>query len=142
MGGATRGWTAEPTSRDQSTRRERGQRKEDKIKVKNRRKFLARNQRRQGRAERYLLRQSERRNRARTRRREITVATHDVRMMAVDRTHGAGRALDMFSVYNRLGCDVIGLQEIRRSGHSAFLQASYLVYFSDECGGKTGGKKG
>ena len=71
-----------------------------------------------------------------------TVATHDIRTMAVDGTHGVGRALDLLSVYNRLGCDAIGLQETRRSGHSAFTQVGYLVYCSGECGGENGGKKG
>ena len=111
-------------------------------KVTNRRKFLARKRRRRGRAERRLLRQSERRNRARARGREITVATHNVRTMAVDGTHGVGRTLDVWSVYDRLGCDVIGLQETRGSGHSAFSQAGCLVYCSGECGGENSGKKG
>ena len=62
--------------------------------------------------------------------------------MAVDGTHGVGWALDVLSVYDRLGCDVIGLQETRRSGHSAFSQAGYLVYCSGECGNENGGKKG
>ena len=62
--------------------------------------------------------------------------------MAVEGTHGVGRALDVLSMYDRLGCDVIGLQETRRSGHSAFSQAGYLVYSSGECGGESGGKKG
>ena len=62
--------------------------------------------------------------------------------MAVDGTHGVGRALDVLSVYDRLGCDVIGLQETRRGGRSAFSQAGYLVYCSGECGGENGGKKG
>ena len=110
--------------------------------VKNRRKALARKRRRQGRAERRLLRQRERRNRARARGREIIVATHNVRTMAVDGKHGVGRALDVLSVYDRLGCDVIGLQETRRSGHSAFSQAGYLVYCSGEYGDENGGKKG
>ena len=57
--------------------------------------------------------------------------------MAVDRTHGVGRALDVLSVYDRLGYDVIDLQETRRRGHSAFTQAGYLVYCSEN-----GGKKG
>ena len=35
----------------------------------------------------------------------------------------------------------MGLQETRRSGHSAFSQAGYLVYCSGECGGENGGKK-
>ena len=61
--------------------------------------------------------------------------------MAVDGTHGVGLALDVLRVYDRLGCDVIGLQETRRSGHSAFSQTGYLVYFGGECGGENGGKK-
>ena len=105
-------------------------------------KILARKRRRRGRAERRRLRQGKRRNRARAPGREIAVATHNVRTMAVDGTHGVGRALDVLSVYDRLGCDVIGLQETRRSGHSAFSQAGYLVYCSGECGGENGGKKG
>ena len=62
--------------------------------------------------------------------------------MAVDGTHGVGRALDVLSVYDRLGCDIIRLQETRRSGHSAFRQVGYLVYCSGECGGENGGRKG
>ena len=58
--------------------------------------------------------------------------------MAVDGTHGVGRALDVLSVYDRPGCDVIGLQETRRGGHSAVTQAGYSVYCSGECGGKKG----
>ena len=105
-------------------------------------KCLARKRRRRGRAERCRLRQSKRRNRARARGREIAVATHNVQTMAVDGTLGVGRALDVLSVYDRLGCDVISLLETRRSGHSAFSQADYLVYCSGECGGENGGKKG
>ena len=98
-------------------------------KVTERRKILARKRRRQGRAERRLQRQRKTRNRAHAREREITVATLNVRTMAVNGTHAVGRALDVLSVYDRLGCDVIGLQETRRSGHSAFSQAGYLVYY-------------
>ena len=70
-----------------------------------------------------------------------TVATHNVRTMAVDRTHGVGQALDVLSVYDRLGCDGIGLQETHCRGHSAFSRAGYLVYCSGECGCENGGKK-
>ena len=117
--------------------RERKMREE----VTNRRKLLARKRRQRGRAERRLLRQRERRNRVRARGREITVATHNVRTMAVDGKHGVGRALDVLSVYDRLGCDVIALQETRRSGHSAFSQAGYLVYCTGECGDEMVGRK-
>ena len=120
-----------------------GDRERGKVKkVTERRKLLARKRRRRVRAERRRLRQSKRRNRARARGRENAVATHHVRTMAVDGTHGVGRALDVLSVYDRLGCDVIGLQETRRSGHSAFNQAGYLVYCSGECDGENDGKKG
>ena len=117
MGAAAQGGTAEPTSRDQITSQERGQGKEDKRKVSKRRRFLARKRRRRGRAERRLLRQSEMTNRARTRRRGITVPTHNVRTKAVDGTHVVGRSLDVLSVYDRLECNVIGVHEIRRCRH-------------------------
>ena len=112
-------------------------------KVTNRRKGFARKRRRRGRAERHLLRQSEMRNRARARGRKIIVATHNIRTMAVYGTHGVGRALDVLSVYDRLGCDVVGLQETRRSGHSAFSRAGYSNYCSGESGDENStGKKG
>ena len=111
-------------------------------KVTTTRKFLVRKRRRRGRTERHLLRQSERRNQAHGRGREIAVATHNVRTMAVDGAHGVGQTLYVLSAYDRLGCDVISLQETRRSGHSAFNQAGYLVYCSRESGDENGGKKG
>ena len=129
--------------REAKTKGRNGDReREMKEEVTNRITFLARKRRRRGRAERRLLRQRERRNRARAREREIAVATHNVRTMAVDGKHGVGRALDVLSVYDQLGCDVIGLQETRRSGHSAFSEAGYLVYCSGECCDENGGKKG
>ena len=45
-------------------------------------------------------------------------------------------------MYDRLRCDVIGLQDTSRSGHTAFSHAGYLVYCSGECGDENGGKKG
>ena len=130
-------------------------RREDKIQGKNgdreggknkkvakRRKNFARKRRRRGRAERRRLRQSKRRNRARARGREIAVATHNIRTMSVDGKHGVGRTLDVLSLYDRLGCNVIGLQETRRSGQSSFSQAGYLVHCGGEYGGENVGKKG
>ena len=129
--------------RETKTKGRKGDReREMREQVKSRRKSLARKRRRQGRAERRLLRQRKRRNRARERGREIIVATHNVRTMAMDGKHGVGRALDVLIVYDRLVCDVIGLQETRRSGYSAFSQAGFLVYCSGECGDENDGKKG
>ena len=105
-------------------------------------KHLTRKRRRRSRAGRRFLRQSEWRKQEHACERETAVATHNVRTMAVDRMHGVGRALDVLSEYNRLGCDVINLQETRLSGQSAFTQAGCWVYCSGECGGKSGGKKG
>ena len=48
--------------------------------------------------------------------------------MAVDGTRTELDPLDVLSMYDRLGCYAIGRQETRRSGHSAFTQAGYLVY--------------
>ena len=62
--------------------------------------------------------------------------------MAVDETHGVGQAIDVLIVFNRLGYDVIGLQETRRIGHTAFIEDDYLLYCSWERGGETNGKKG
>ena len=142
-------WTGRRGMERLSPRRENkkqgknGDRERGKIEdVIERRKILARKRRRRGRAEWQLLRQSERRNQARARGWEIPIATHNVRTMAVDATHGVGRVLNVLSVYDRLGYDVIGMQETRCSRHLAFSHIGYLVYCSGECGGENGGIKG
>ena len=143
MGGGQRGVVRLNPRRETKTKGRDGDReREMREEVTNRRKVLARRRRRRGRAERRLQRQRERRNRARVRGWETTGATHNVRTMAVDGKHGVGRALNVLSVYDRLGCTTIGLKETRRSGHSAFSQAGYLVYCSGKCGDENGGKKG
>ena len=45
--------------------------------------------------------------------------------MAVDGKHGGGRAVGVLGVNQEMGCDIVGLQETRRSGQSA-LQAGYV----------------
>ncbi|CAN0467775.1 unnamed protein product, partial [Ascophyllum nodosum] len=62
--------------------------------------------------------------------------------MAVDGKHGVGRAAEVIDVYQEMGCDIIGLQETRRSGQSILLQAGYVVYYSCESGGDEERKKG
>ena len=62
--------------------------------------------------------------------------------MAVDRKHSVGRAAEVLGVYQEMGCDIIGLQETRRSGQSALLQAGYAIYCGGESGGDGEGKKG
>ena len=60
----------------------------------------------------------------------------------MDGKHGVGRAVEVLHVYQEMGWDIIGLQETRRSGQSALLQAVYVVYCSGESGGDGEGKKG
>ena len=50
--------------------------------------------------------------------------------MAVDGKHGVGKAAEVLDVYQEVSCDIIGLQETRRSGQSALLQAGCVVYCS------------
>ena len=65
--------------------------------------------------------------RGRARRRELILATHNVRTMAVDGKHGVGREAEVLSAYQEVRCDIVGLQETRRSGQLALLQAGYIV---------------
>ena len=62
--------------------------------------------------------------------------------MDVDGKHGVGRAAEVLDVCQEISCDIIGLQETRRSGQSALLQAGYVVHCSSESGGDGVGKKG
>ena len=145
MGEPTRGGRAEPSSRDQKLRRERGQKLEDRslcTKKYKKKKVFARKKRRRGRTRRRAARRQASNDRDRARRRALAIATHNVRTMAVDGKHGVGRAAEVLDVYQEMGCDIVGLQETRRSGQSALLQAGYAVYCSGESGGDGEGKKG
>ena len=111
-------------------------------KVVKRKKLLARKKRRRGRTRRRAARRQASNDRDRARRRGLVIVTHNVRKMAVDGKHGVGRAAEVLDVYQEMGCDIIGLQETRRNGQSALLQAGHVVYSSGESGGKREGKKG
>ena len=60
----------------------------------------------------------------------------------MDGKHDVARATEVLDVYQEMGCDIIGLQETRRNGHSAILQAGYVVYCSGDYGYDGEGKKG
>ena len=105
-------------------------------------KVLARKKRRRGRTRRRAARRQASNGRGRTRRRELVIATHTVRTMSVDEKHGVGRAAEVLDLYQEMGCDIIGLQETRRNGQTALLQAGYyVVCCSGESGGDGEGKK-
>ena len=111
-------------------------------KVIKRKKVFARKKRRRGTTRRRAARRQASNDRGRARRRELVIATHNVWTMAVDGKHGVGRAAEVLDVYQEMGCDIIGLQETRRSDQSALLQTGYAIYCSGESGGDEEGKKG
>ena len=79
--------------------------------------------------------------RARSRAGELVVGTYNVRTLAFKGTNGIGHAGLILKTPEDAGCDIIGLQEVGRSGQSAFTAAGYVVFCSGEDGG-THEKKG
>ena len=109
---------------------------------KKKKKVLARKKRSRGKTGRRAVRRQASNDRDRARRRELVIATHNVRTMAMDGKHGVGKAAEVLDVYQEMGCDIIGLQETRQSGQSALLRAGYVVYCCGEFGGNGERKKG
>ena len=101
-------------------------------------KWVARLWKRRGRtghrAARRKARSTRERASRRSRRQEITVATYNARTMAATGKHGVGRTTDVLQQCSDAGCDVLGLQETRRSGHNTLKTGGYMVYFSGETG--------
>ena len=52
-------------------------------------------------------------------RRELILAPHNVRTMAVGGNHSVGREAYVLSKYQEMGCDVVSMQETRRIDQSA-----------------------
>ena len=73
---------------------------------------------------------------ARSRAGELVVGTYNVRTLSFKGTNGIGHAEVIMKTCQNAGCDVIGLQEVRRNGQSAFTAAGYIVFFSGADGGK------
>ena len=65
---------------------------------------------------------------------ELVVGAFNVRTLAFKGANGRGHAEVILKTCEDAGCDVIGLQEVRRDGQSAFTAAGYVVFCSD--GGK------
>ena len=113
MGEPTRGGRAESFSRDQKLRREWGLElvdisicKKNIQKKKERKKVLARKKRSRDRAGlRAALREASN-DRNRDCRRELVIATHNVRTMTVDGKHGAGRAAEVLGVDEEMDCGI------------------------------------
>ena len=70
---------------------------------------------------------------------EVVVATWNVRALAVKGKNGLGHAETLLLRAQKSRCDIIGLQEVRRGGQGSLKAAGYIVYFSgSEKGGKLG----
>ena len=52
----------------------------------------------------------------------MTVATYNVRTLAVKGRNGYGHAECVLAKARKLGCDFVGLQETKRPGKTEFLQ--------------------
>ena len=70
---------------------------------------------------------------------EVVVATWNVRILAVKGNSGLGHAETLLLRAQKSQCDIIGLQEVRRGGHGSFEAAGYTVCFS---GSEKGGNHG
>ena len=79
--------------------------------------------------------------RARSQMQELTFGTFNVRTSAFKGVNGIGHIDVLLRICAPKGCDVIGLQEIKRDGISEIVAAGYRVYFSGDCTGVRG-KKG
>ena len=88
-------------------------------------KVLARNPRRRDRAGRRAAQWQASNDRDRARGKNLIVS----------------RAAEALGVYQEMGCEIVGLQETRRSDQSALLQAGYEAYCSGESGGDGRGEK-
>ena len=78
--------------------------------------------------------------RARSRTEELNIATWNVRSLSLTGRRGAGHAEVLLQECKVLGCDVTGLQEVRRPERTEFATAGYCVFCSgvDGSSGRTG----
>ena len=76
--------------------------------------------------------------RARFRAGELVVGTFNVRKLAFNGKNGTGHSEVIMKVCQDLGCDVVGLPETRRDGHSTFTEeaAGYTIFCSGADGSK------
>ena len=144
MGGATRGGTAEPNSRDQNRRQERGQGKGKHRKSYKEEKIIGMETEaaRQSRAAPPATKQSEQSS--------TCTWTGDHSSHAQRPDDGGGWDARSWTGARCSECvRATGVRRHRftgdpphRSGHSVFSQAGYSVYCSGECGGENGRKQG
>ena len=64
------------------------------------------------------------------------MGTYNVRTLAFKGTNGIGHAEVILKTCEDASCDIIGLQEVKRNGQSAFAAVGYVVFCSGADGGK------
>ena len=64
------------------------------------------------------------------------MGTFNVRTLAFKGTNGIGHTEVILKTCEDAGCDIIGLQEVRRNGKSVFTAAGCVVFCSGADGGK------
>ena len=64
------------------------------------------------------------------------MGTYNVRTLAFKGTNGIGHAEVIMKTCEDAGCDIIGLQEVRRNGKIDFKVVGYVVFCSGADGGK------
>ena len=79
--------------------------------------------------------------RARSRAGELVLGTYNVRTLAFKGTNSIGHTELILKTCEDTGCDIKGLQEVRRNGQGAFTAAGNVVFCSGADEGKDG-KKG
>ena len=97
------------------------------------RRVFARKRRRGKRAERKSARKKHKAASARSRLKELTFDTFNVRTAAVNGVNGIGHIDTLLRTCAAKGCDVIGLQESKRDGTSQISASGHRVFFSGDC---------
>ena len=137
IGEPTRSRRAEYSLRDQNLRRERGQESEDTSICKQSYKTkecFSRKRKRRGRAGRCAAQRQASNDRDRARNKELIIATHNVRIVAVEGKHGVDRAAEVLDVYQKINYDMIDSQFV-------LVQDACVMYWSGESGDDGEGKK-
>ena len=103
------------------------------LELSKKRRVFARRKRRGKRAERKSARKKQKAARARSRLEELTFCTFNVRPAAVNGINGIVHIDTLLRTCATKGCDVIGLQEIKRDGTSEISASGYRVFFNGDC---------
>ena len=78
--------------------------------------------------------------RARSRLKNLTFGTFNVRTAAVNGVSGIGHIDTLLRPYSAKGCEVVGLQQTKRDGTSEIVAPVYRVFMGGDCSGVKGRK--